>query len=605
MKSEARSAAVYRDFEKLYKLAALYQGNTKQLEPHVMNVDAMLQKTLNDSETSETVIQFDFLMSAVFSDGTEIFKPSAPELTMAYALFCEGVRSIITVKGLKGQEILEWCLLIRKTLDPSKKQEVDLASILWRNRFSHLRIQVFNALLNLEEIGLRENSKELDAFRVEEESVDEILQREQLQTGPIRKFSVGPSSLQMSRGLTEMQAIRDEWWSLPSAQRFAHTSIGLEEKDVDRLRNQLADASYSERAKNLVRFSMEEVSALRSELEAYDANHIEFNLLSQTLSIFESSTLPSPHLQAYGLKVLENTLKSVIDRFHAGLILFLIRRLGPLKSRSDLKDFVANLVRMVREALQKDESRRLLLESLETPEGRKTGFELLGFVSKEEWPILIDILIAEKRTTGLEGFLRFLQKSNQKIDEALLAFGVQRLVHLIPLLRSIDWEGRQAFILRCLRSNQAQVADAAIDFLSDIELPPDQAFALFQKLSTASKIKFLQIISERNTEVWKPFARLFLRSHSWKIYPDEISVPLLRFVILSLHDEALSALSPFIESRRWGFFPLYPVERNLVLSVLANLRSPQLRTKLTPILSREAGVFFQSRKLKERLRSAL
>lgn len=605
MKFEARSAAVYRDFEKIYKLVALYSGDKNQLSQHVRHIDAMLQQNLDDPEFQEGLIQFDFLMTAVFAEGKEIFRSPSPELTMAYALFCEGVRSIIAMRGLSGNELMEWALLLRKTFDPKNKSGEDLASILWRNRFNHLRIQIYNALLNVDEIGLSVAPVDegFEAFKLEQKRLEKTLEEESLQDPSNRKFKTNQQKASSPAEL--VKNIRDEFWSLPSAQKFFHATAALDEKEVEKLKNQLSDAAYSDRAKNIVRFTAEEISALRGELEAYDANHIEFNLLNQHFNLIETSENLDSATRTFLLRQIETMVKSVIGRFHAGLILFLMRKLTSLKGKPELKDFIGDIAKLIRDSLQNEENRKLILESLETSEGRKTAFEVLPYISKKEWPSLLDQLIHSKRIKGIVGFLLFMKQNDENFEQTLYSLGAERLSVLLPALREIDWDKKSAFIIRCMQTKSPSLVEAALEFLAEVEMPVDQSLGIFRRLPDRAKSFWIEaILDQGDWFKWKAFAKSLLSQNDWIKANDVTALWILRFVMVVLGVEAFEALKPWVEARTFKFWPKFKRERDLILSSLLILKSPVTKALTSELIAREARVIFQNRDLKERLRSA-
>jgi len=609
MKFEVRSAAVYKDFEKIYKLVALYSADRSRLEPHVGHLDATLQKNLEDPEFEEGLIQFDFLMTAVFSEGKEIYRSTSPELTMAYALFCEGVRSIVATRGLSGEELTDWAMLLRRTFDPKNQATEDLASILWRNRFNHLRIQIYNALLSVDEIGLSANpiggaeeAESFESFKAEQARLYQKLELESLQDPSQSRAKVGKSTSTLSPFL--VRNIRDEFWSLPSAQKYFHATVALEAQEVEKLRNQLADAAYSDRAKNIVRFTSEEISALRSELEAYDSNHIEFNLLSQHFTIIEGTRSFESGVRSFLLRQIETLVKSVIGRFHAGLILFILRKLTALKEREDLKDFVSEVTKLIRMSLQKDENRKLILESLESLEGRKTAFEVLPFISKQEWPSLIDQIIASRRLSGLTGFLMYMKQADPDFEQSLYSFGPERLVAILPALKDIEWDKRSSFIIRCLQAKSSELVEAALKFLGTIEIPPEQSLTIFKRLADKGKATWIDsILTKGEWYKWANFSRSLLRGEDWSKGSDVTALWILRLALVCLGSEAVNVLKPWVEARRFRFWPQFARERDLILTSLLIVKLPAIKAEVQEIVTKESKLLFQSNNLKERLRS--
>ncbi len=600
MKAEVRSANVYRDFEKLYKLIGLYSGNLDQISSQVRYADAVLQENLK-AEGEDNSLKFDFLMTSVFSDGREVFRSQSPELTMAYALFCEGVRSVIATEGLTGQELVEWCQLIRKHLSSTTGGAEDLASILWRNRSVHIRAQIYNALLNLEEIGVQ-GLAEVSQETLAETGLEKVLEKEHLESA---KMAEPLSSKEAEKGAGSfLKMMEDQKFVLPAAQRFYRTVAQIDQKQLERLKSSLSDVGYSDKAKSLMRFNPEEVQALTEELESYNVNHVEFNLLVQIFSLIESAQSLDAQIQDSILRRLDTLIRSILQRFHTGLLSFLVKKLALLKNRQGFEKIYKLSTESVRKALDIEENRNSLLESLGSDEAAATAQELLQFYAPQQWPRLLDQVLYLKRPKAVHNFLKYIQKSSTDLESQLFAFGPERLKILIPHIVDWNWDKKQSFLLRCLQSRSPDVVAATLPYISRVKISSEQVLPLLERLTDRDRSRFLEaLIDQKNFKEWEGVARVLVGSTLWRTGSENSALSVLRFVVYVLGEGAFPPLMSFVTERRWGFWARHPQERERILTALFSVRSTGLKSKLKELFQQEARLLFQSADLKERLKS--
>jgi hypothetical protein len=602
MKQEALSASVFRDFERLYKLVAFYRGDRRQLDRHIQQTDAALQSSLNSSDFDAGLVRFDFLMQAVLADGREVFRADRPELTMYYALFCEGVKSILVSRGLTGEELFEWCLLLRESLKPQDVGSLDLASILWRNKFNHLKIQVYNALLNVDEIGLVES-----AIRNETGPVD----IEDARAGRSLTSLGGESNPILSETeafrIRQKEKERDHWWALPSSKYFVHAAVTLNESEVAQLKVHLSDVAYSERASAIVRFHPDEIDAISSEFESYDANHIEFNLLEHLFQVClteeSESNLPLTHLR----KRFESVTQSVLHRFHSGLILLMLKRFQSLKKHAHLKPLVDSFVASLKATLKKPEAMKLVLESLESDEGFRTGKEILPFFGKDAWTAMLDILLEQKRSKGIVRLLEFIQSQTSDFEATMFSWGSERMARTVPYWGGLAWkEGDfDRLVMKAMNSQSGELQAAALPFLASLRLTREQALGVLARISDESRTKLFLEMGRREDlgQEWQGIVVAVLDRQLWFEYSESSALAFLRFALIVLKNNAIRYLEAVIRARKWRFWPRYPEERETALVALSQTKDPAVAAAAKSICREEASVFFQSESLKERLRS--
>jgi hypothetical protein len=608
MKSSNRSVAVFRDFEKMFKLSGLYQGQKDALGHHVNLIGKSLSNTLDDPDFGEGVVQFDFLMTAVYSDGHEIFRADRPELTMAYSLFCEGVKSILVSRGFSGTELYDWVQLLREHLRAGRNDQTDLASILWRNKFQHLRVSIYNALLEVEDIGANPLSREEKADILElGESADELVEQSALagdfaNSKRLGQGKLGPGEEKVG---TTIKDPRDEFWSLPSVEkRLVKTIKPLSETDADRLRNYLADGAYSERARGILRFTAAELSPIRAEMESYDANQIEFNWMTRIFGLLETSNAEGSDFLHFSRKQLEAVAQSIIQRFHPSLILYFLKRLNSVKSKVHLTQTVQEILDRIRKALENPDNQVLLLDALSSPEGKASAIQLLKLISADRWKVMMDLIIARRNEKVMIDVLDLLREREADLAEFLWNLGFERLAALIPAVAVLNWEGRGTFFSRCLLSRSPNLIQQSLPFLSIIQLPVDAALQAFQRANHSNQRLWLEkLIVDAAFPHWRDFVRALFAKQLWRNAPEDVAILMLKVFYRYLQAPCIKELRPFVETRRLIFWPAFPQERDLILSSLLTSRDRGLEPSRTELIKQESRLVFQSSSLRDRLRS--
>src|SRR4051812_5300661 len=99
MREKAAESHIYGDLEKFYRVLAYYDGQEiKPLEAHERHSDVNLEKFLRDPESYIRRIQYQIAMSESLCEGYPVYKTDKPETSLVYALFSEGIESLILLR---------------------------------------------------------------------------------------------------------------------------------------------------------------------------------------------------------------------------------------------------------------------------------------------------------------------------------------------------------------------------------------------------------------------------------------------------------------------------------------------------------------------------
>lgn len=593
---------VYSDIEKLYRLLALYQGKREPLEKHLAIIRSRLDQNLRIESSG---IQFDFLMTGVFSGGEEVFRSDQLETTLAYSLFCEGVKALVLSSDLTEKEILEWCILIRSHIESSQNhREEDLASVLWKTPLPNVRVYLYNALL----------STSLDGVLTDEENKNEW--NEGYNFGDVKDefgelaTDATKAALRDNNENKPSWYKRDEEWEIPSGNLILREVGMAEDLDMDkikRLKEELADASVSDRARRLIRFDENELSNLRQEMETYDQNHVEFNLVAKDFLVLLQSQQAEASDSLLALKSLTTLVDSVVSRFHAGLIVFIMKRLAELKTKEHAKDWHQQIETRIAEALTNTKNQKIVAEAFSMPARRTIAGQLLSFIKRDQRAVIFDFLQAagesDENAHGLQYFLEILVKKDPDIEQIFFQWGEGRLLELIPALKFLPWDKKDHFYARCLSHRSVRVAEAVASQVGELNLSARDAWPLFARLSLVGKKTWIEsLMKSSKPDVWRPFVREAIRSGKWIEDSYEYMLAWAKLGFQMLGPESLTLFEPIVSSRRLILWPKFPQERLAVLNAALQLVGPVWNEPIRNWASRESGVIFQDSGLKERLR---
>ncbi|MBN8555020.1 MAG: hypothetical protein J0L93_06205 [Deltaproteobacteria bacterium] len=585
--------SVYRDIEKIYRLYALYSGRVQAMEPHVKLIDQSLAQHLRGKDADLDWMQFEFLMTAVQSQGENVFISKQPETTLSYALFCEGIRALLISKNISAREVLDWCTRIRKYFIEIEKPEgslLDLASVLWKNPHPHLRVYLFNSLLELKEVDPAAEGLELKN-----------------ETGGLLDKDDDDLNNTGNNSKDEWHS-RDMDWELPSGD-LVFSQMDAEEdllKDkLTHLKQQLSDASINDRAERIMRFQEAEIEALKNEIETYDQNHVEFNLLVQFFTTLSESSDATSLGNALILENLKKMASSIISRFHGGLILFFLKRLQDYQTAKGSDQVTESLKKSLMEALAKPDHLRLLAEALTDASRYKIAKQLVVYLSRESQSHLLDFLIDQQNKAGIQHFLMMLIETDPTLDQDIFQWGDQRLIQVLPVLQTIPWSARSRFLIRCLRHRSLELNRAALPIIADLPIKSSEAMALYEKLSAHDRKILVDSFSNRPVLAeWAPFIQQVIRSGYWSLDNSDIALAWARAAFRYLGRRGFELLDPFVSSRKFILWPKFSVEREAALIAALQIKEPQLRAQVNQWAAREKGLFFQDSELKQKLAAA-
>lgn len=584
MQQISAESAVYRDLEKLHRVIGYYEGQVlKPLEVHIKFIQQNLGVYLRSSQHYTRRIQYDLFLSRVLSNRIQIFEAEKPEITLLYSLFAEGIKSLVVLRDLNAAEMKDWCLLVRKTLiafDQGDSQ--DLASVLWKVPYPNLRARIYNSLTDL-----RESRNSADAFL----------------NPPEEKKTQSSSSWHT----------RDAEWELPSAENVERDHFAektLETKDFQQLKFDLKNLSANAQVPPNFRLSPDELERLSSEMECYDQNQVEFNLLVWNLSVLTAQApgaVESKNTDAQNhIKNLVSTIgQSVVSRFHPGLILYIIQQIEGLDDK--FSDFKQKINDTISETLSDPENERRLIESLADASRASVTKGLLPFLRPEQFPVIVDYYLSSEDPDGLVLFLKTILKRPLAIEDVFMSWGEERLAKVLPFVRHLSWDRKNDFLIKALRSRASQVVKQASYYIHTISIDPSHALDIYRKLPEDSKEVWMKSFMENPpSEKWKVFVRQLLRSPYWtssenQTVNDKTLAGWIETFFSYLKEETFDSLEPWVGQRRWFFWPAFPREREAILITALSLKEAKLKARVQQWAQKEAGLHFQNPELKQRL----
>lgn len=593
MSSKKHAEAIYRDFEKLYRLIGIYKGNKSQMAKQVEFIGNNFDAHLREPFGAQDGVVFDLMMSSVYFEGEEVFRSKSPEFTLSYVLFCEGVKSVLFRPELTAHELFDWVLVVRDNLYSTSDHQEDLASILWRQSNTNIRVALYNSLVSAASLGVSADMQALD-LPDEEQSFDEFYEKE------VYEDEFGGQ--QFERRWHK----RDEAWDLPSGDLASKGSVAMQDFDTHagmQLRKELSDAAVSDRATRIVKFHREEVEALRSEMEHFDQNQVEFNTLVQYLDALEKALHQYPKLIHFISQSIVKIIQSIVKRFHAGLILFILRRLDQWKEHESLKDLHRQVVESLQGSLRGEENIRVLSGAFEKKNRFKLARGLLQFCDPELFDLIFMELARTNRIDGRKRFLKAALDLGVEIDQLLMKWGEEAVVAALPAVEELEWKGKARFMLRCLSSKKYAVAEQAAQLVHQMELTPNEARKIYQSAPTTIRSIWLQkLVQAPVNPAWKPFVQAGLSSGLWLQGKSELMALWIRLAFKYLKRQAFEILDPWVRERRLLIWPKHPKERTVILEVAMSLSDPILSKSVSDWASREKSLPMQSGSLKESLR---
>lgn len=593
MSSHKQAAAVFRDFEKLYRLSGLYKGNAEQLRKQLSFVDNNLEANFRAEFGRSGSLRFDLLMSAVYYDGDEVFRAKTPEFTISYALFYEGIKSVSIKGGVTSQELFEFISTVKEVLS-GDNEEQDLASVLWRRSTPNIKVSLYNLFT---ESGAAE---EVSGLSLDEDSIQEF--EREFEKEVYQGEFVGKKTID------ESWEEHDLDWELPSGDLFVAKmgAMGsVDSKAADRLKAELSDASYSDRAKNIIRFSSKEVGALKAEMESFDENQVQFNTLIHLLPAFETPGLEkAKKLHEFLSQSIKGIVKSVIGRFHGGLILFSLDRFKKWNADESLRSRHEVIIPELVDSLVADKNLEVLGEAFGASGKLKIAQELLEYCSSDHFQRIFSHLVYIKNRSAQKNFLLSLLKRGEPLEQLLPGWDEENLMAGVSIVAEFDWEERNTFLLRCLRMKKPKIVDQILSQISVVEMQTGESGVLFGKLSAGLKRRWLEsLLKAEVAGHWRGFVKKGIETDLWRQDGEEMMALWVALAFKYLERQAFNSFEEYIRTRRWVLWPKFSQERSVILEVALSQRSPAMKTFGKDIFKAESGVFFQSAELKEKLKA--
>jgi|GEM_PF-6642111 len=593
MNLHKHAEAVYRDFEKLYRLSGIYKGNARQIDKQLKYIDNNLRVHISEGFGLGASIRFDILMSSVFFQGEEVFREKTPEFTLSYALFYEGVKSLIFTEGIRSTELFDWITTVKSALESGTDDEDDLASMLWRKSSPHIKVSLYNIFGDQEEDltdlkNLELETDDLEDF--EEAFIKEVYEAE---------------FMEHNKGAeTSLQAI-DFAWDLPSGD-LAIQKLGTlgvyDAKSADRMKRELGDLAVSDRAKKIIRFVPEEIAQLKRELESYDENQVEFNTIVRYLGLLE---LPESQIKSVS-KLISSSVsqitQSVVKRFHAGLLLFILKRIKTWKDNDRLIKRYEEVEPEIKSSLSTEKNLKILAKAFGISNRVSIAKELFHFCDPKYYQYCFNVLIDRGSTNGQKNFLSILLEWKVPLETLIIGWGNKEIEAAIPILSEEDWEHRHQFLVRCLRSRSPAITRLAIRYISKLRLDPKEAYRIYEHFNPSLRREYLSnLIQSSDLRLWKDFVSLSLQRDLWRSKDTDLMALWVSLSLKCLGIQAAECFENYVNARKFLLWPKFRTERETILSVAMSMNDARLGSKIKEWADKEKSLLFQSRELKHKL----
>jgi hypothetical protein len=571
------SKRLYFDLEKFHRIIGYYEGQKiKPLDSHEKHITTDLEKNFRGNGTEYIrLIQYDLQTDHVLYNSQKVFETDKPETSLLYLLFSEGIKSLVLLRDLTALEIRQWCLLVRETLIALDSGESkDLASVLWKTPFRNLRTRIYNSLMDLCESQKEQANKDSES-----------------QTHQTK----------LKSGWHE----RDSEWDLPSGDivvRNAESEKTIQLEQFQNLKDLVKRSQIENKPNVLLHISSDELEMLSIEMSIYDQNHVEFNLLAWCTRNLGESFGCDPMAQQFSESCISKFAVSFIGRFHAGLILHLMKQIDLFQ---DIR--YRAMQQKVREAITisistRDNIRRLL-DSMTDPVRAELSQKLLTFVDQKQYSMLVDFYLGRDDKAGLVLFLEMLISREMPIEELLVGWGEERLTKVLPYFKKIGWREKYAFVAKMIRSKFAPLVVECSRYIIELDIRADHALDIFRKLPPETQELWVKSFKDAPiSNHWGAFMDGLAKSDYWIELPLQSRKILVEIFFKYLQGKALKILDRFVRERKMNFWAKYPEMRELILNVALDLPSNELKKIFQPIFVREMDLKFQEDNLRERLR---
>jgi len=601
------AAATFKDIEKLYRLLGVYSGNVRQCEKHIEFIDKNFLKNVREPLKNGGFYDYDLLMTSVYSDGQEVFSSKNPEFTLSHALFCEGLKSLVIRNQITAQELVEWMMTIRNILiekeqasDDDEPKE-DLASVLWRKNSPNIQIALYNQLM-LSDRGGRDLTKfniDEDTDSFEAQFIREALRSDDGGAGVI----TNETQATLQTKLDTSWLVKDERWQIPGGDELLKNLGALGQKDpklMEKLRAELGDAALSDKAKKIIRFQNEELGRLRKEVEHLDQTQIDFNSLIHYISMLEAAPPSDWSSLNFGVAGFMDVIRSVVDRFHPGLILFILRKIEKWSTRERYKELYAIIQKELAGCLNREENLKNIATAFFSDQRRDLAKDLLKLVDMKYVPFMIEHLFKERMESAVKPLIMALLQFNYKIEDEIFKWSEEAILLAFPAVVEIPFSQRPELVGRALRNRSPRIRQMAVKFVGLSKMEAGQAVSLFERLDGPSQRTWLEsILSMPPSEDWRGFVAGMIRANRWNTFGEHASALFVRLTFKYMGKPAVEVFSPWVSARKFVLWPKFPQERETILRVALTQKEIANLNEVRDWARKERGVLFQNSELKD------
>ena len=586
MVEKKHAEAIYHGIEKVYRLVGFYNGQLRQIEKHLKFLEIQLSEGLQSLSKSSNSLRFDIFMLSVYCDGEEIFRTKEGENTLSYLLFKEGVKSIIFSSLANIQDVADWSLKIRAVIFEDQEELIDLASSFWKNPNPRIRLQFFN---NLSLTG-GDFGRSGFGVRSDDESLGRI-------------FDAMPTFSEGQSGGSADSPAGDDSWQIPNKVSHSHEGThtffnGVEVSD--QLRRELESYQVSDRASQIVQFQPEEIKGMISEILAYDENHIEYNSLCDFFWMIDQSSPAPPELVESISHELLKILESLFRRFHGGLILLFLKKLDSWSKRSDLNLLNKMLAEKTKNLLSNPQSFHFIARMFKHREKIELAERLMRLSNPKDFEAIFLCVELESESEALQSFLHCLLPIFPDFEFAPQTWGPNKLKFCLSELVKMEWEPKNRFLIRCLRSKNKELSQAGASFLALFHLETDLALKVFSGLSREALRQSLNsFLREPANASWKDFMKHQLSNRVWITKERELSLLWIEVFLKYLGADAVRFFDPFVSERRFVLWPAYPDLRANILWAVIHSKDASVHQATRDWIAREKKLIFQPRDLRE------
>ncbi len=282
-------------------------------------------------------------------------------------------------------------------------------------------------------------------------------------------------------------------------------------------------------------------------MEHLDQTQLDFNALVHYIEILECAPPSGWSSLGYALGGFNEVMKSVVDRFHPGLILFVLKKIEKWSTRERYQELYSKIGGELRKCINLEENIKNIASAFYFEQKRSLATELLKFVDRKYVPFMIQYMLDERLDLGVKPFAEALLRTDYKIEEEFFLWPEDLQVSCIPLLAEINFSQRGEWLSRAMRNRSGRVRQVAVRYVALAKLDPVQSIGLFERLDSSSqKIWLESLLTNPINESWKPFVSGLIKSGKWTSWPEEISSLFVRLVFKYMGKPAIEVFEPWV-----------------------------------------------------------